>query len=74
VKENITFVVIFSAMMITILLLHGCTQLDKRAASGRTWEARLISAPDGTCEMRVDVYHDDELTDDSISLENPKGK
>ena len=72
-KENASFIIIFTAMMLTIAMLHGCTQLNKKDSSGRKWAIQVISTPDGVCEATVNVAMDDELTDDSVSLEHPNG-
>jgi len=72
VKENIDFIVIFLAMMITILILHGCSQMGIREAQSREWRATLVSDKDGECAMTLDIVHGDQASDDSLTIDHRK--
>ena len=71
-KENIGFIVIFSAMMATILILHGCSQMGIREAQSREWRATLVSDKDGECAMTLDIVHGDQASDDSLTIDHRK--
>ena len=71
-KENISFIVIFSAMIVTILILHGCSQLGTRESQSREWRATLVSDKDGECAMTLDIVHGDQASDDSLTIDHRK--
>ena len=73
--SNWGFVCTFSAMLCTVGVLHGCTQLDKTESQARRWDVEVISLPDGTCNVSIIANHKDTQDDDTVTLHNPtKGK
>ena len=72
-KENAGFVITFTLMMVTIMVLHGCTRLDKMDSQARSWDVELVSYPDGECRAIVRANHRDSQEDDTMSIENTLG-
>ena len=68
-KENTNFIVIFTAMMLTIIYLSGCTRMASGLSKDRHWEIRTVSLPDGSCEASVIASGGDSSTDESITLD-----
>lgn len=71
-KENIGFVLTFTAMMVTILVLHGCTRYDTKDRNSDRWNITVLSTD---TECSVSIAQDVELIieDDSFELSEPKG-
>ena len=71
-KDNIGFVLTFTAMLVTIMVLHGCSRLDKRDSAMESWEVRL-QASEGECTVSVYANAEGTNTDNTMTLENIKG-
>lgn len=69
-NENIGFIVTFSIMMMVIMILHGCTKAGIKDSQYKAWNVELRSMPSGECSVSVSVHGYDEITDDSITLED----
>ena len=71
-KDNIGFVLTFTAMMVTIMVLHGCTRYDTKDRNSDSWHIKVLSTD---TECRVSIAQDVELIieDDSFELSEPTG-
>ena len=72
-KENAGFILTFTAMMAAIALLHGCTRLGLEDTSIDDWTIRMSATADA-CIMELHQRQDVINSDDSITLDAPKGK
>jgi len=59
-------------MLVTIMVLHGCTKFDTKDRSANRWHVTVIS---NDTECRVDIGQDQEheFDDDSVEFEQPTG-
>ena len=71
-KDNIGFVLTFTAMLVTIIVLHGCTQLGKGDTDQRNVDVTMRATAD-ECFMEVKGKSDKAVTDDTIEFKHPAG-
>jgi hypothetical protein len=72
VKENLGWMLITIAMLVTIMLLHGCTRFDTSNVTFKWWDIEVESLPTGECRATVSVNHDTHVSDESVEITNPK--
>lgn len=71
-RDNIGFILTFTAMLCAIAYLSGCTQFDKRDAQVRNWDIEMISTEE-ECRMTVNAHGEDTQEDDSVEIKHPAG-
>ena len=71
-KDNIGFILTFTAMMVAIMVLHGCSRLDKKDSAIESWEVKL-QASEGECTVSVYANTEGTQTDNTMTLDNIKG-
>ena len=71
-KDNIGFILIYSAMMVTIIVLHGCTQLGKGDTDQRNVDVIMRATAD-ECYLEVKGISEKSITDDTIEFKHPAG-
>ena len=72
-KEDYSWVLITIAMIVTIIVLHGCTRLDTQNANIKYWDIEFESLPTGECSASINVSDDTNVSDESIEITNPRG-
>ena len=70
IRENLTFILIFTSMMITIMVLHGCTAFDlEREAPELTCQAGCDDA--GGCTAMANATGRVKSSERQVKLDTP---
>ena len=66
-----TFIIIFSLMMITIAVLNGCTQFDTHDSDHRDIRFTVTPTPDGGCAVYFEGSNKMDVRDDTFEFDQP---
>ena len=62
------WVLITAAMLLSVVLLQGCTRFATKDTADRRWEVDVNATPAGECLVKVRVEHGDAVEDNSMTI------